>query len=195
MAPPSLAAAITYTEQATGSGCLGGTTHADCLANHAFIGSVLLTMSNNTGHVTGASPLFENFGTITVSVNGGPPVMFTDPQMEVFSAQSPPPATVGFADVTLGFDILDTANNAAFATYDLKSSIGPTPGTAIFSAAVFFPITGGFFNLSNVAGLTSTFTATTVAVPAPGGLPMLIAFGGAFFGARLLQWSKKRRIA
>jgi hypothetical protein len=190
---------ITYTEQATGSGCLGGTSAMDCTANHAFTNAaVLIKMTNDTSNVTGASPLFENFGTVTVSVNGGSPMTFTDPKLEVFSAQSPSPATVGFADVLTPpcCDILDTANNAAFATYDLKSSIGPTSGTAIFSAGHFFPVTNGFFNLSSVSGLTSTFTATAVAVPAPsiGGLPILAAFGGVFFGAKLLQSSRKRRL-
>src|ERR1700730_6396967 len=120
VAAPSLAVPITYTEQATGSGCLGGTTTADCTANHGFTNAtVLLRMTNDTGHVTGASPLFENFGTATVSVNGGPPATFTNPGTEVFSSQSPPSAASGgLAGVIRGFDIIDTST-VGFAPYDL----------------------------------------------------------------------------
>jgi hypothetical protein len=165
VAAPSLAVPITYTEQAMGSGCLGGTSQADCTANHGFTNAtVSLTMTNDTGNVTGASPLFENFGTVTVSVNGGPPATFTNPGTEVFSFQSPPSgASGGFSDTTLGFDILNTAN-VAFATYDLKSSIGPITDTAHPSAPIFFPVTVGFFNLPVVVG-SSTFTAVTSTVP------------------------------
>ena len=182
VAAPSLATPITYTEQATGTGCLAGTTHADCTANHAFANAlVTLTMTNDTGNVTGGSPIFRNFGTVTVSVssvNGGAPVTFTDPSMEVFSLQSPTPTVRGgFADVSLGFDILDTSN-IAFATYDLRSSIGPITDTAIWSGPIFFPVTSGFFNLAVVLG-NSTFTAVASSVPEPSSLALLaVALAG-----------------
>src|SRR5689334_14049019 len=83
VATPSLAVPITYIEQATASGSLGGIMFTNA--------SVTLRMLNDTTHVIGAPPLFENFGTATVSLNGGPAVTFTDPLIEVFSAQAPLP--------------------------------------------------------------------------------------------------------
>jgi PEP-CTERM motif len=162
-ATPSLAVPITYTEQATATGSLGGVNFTDA--------SVLLTMNNDTTNVTGGSTLFENLGIATVSVNGGIPVTFTDPLIEVFSAQAPSPpgfpATVGFADVTRMLDILDAAS-VSFATYDLKTSIGPisgSPAPTSFNEA--FSTTGGDFILTSVSGGTSTFTATATSTAAP----------------------------
>jgi hypothetical protein len=105
-------------------------------------------------------------------------VTFTDPSMEVFSLQSPTPTVRGgFADVSLGFDILDTSN-IAFATYDLRSSIGPITDTAIWSGPIFFPVTSGFFNLAVVLG-NSTFTAVASSVPEPSSLALLaVALAG-----------------
>jgi hypothetical protein len=168
-ATPSLAVPITYTEQATATGSLGGVNFTDA--------SVLLTMSNDTTNVTGGSTLFENLGIATVNVNGGIPVTFTDPLIEVFSAQvpSPPgfPATVGFADVTRMLDILDAAS-ISFATYDLKTSIGPisgNPAPTSFNEA--FSTTGGDFILTSVSGGTSTFAATSTAAPEPASIVLL----------------------
>jgi hypothetical protein len=183
IAAPSLAVPITYTEQATATGSLGGVDFNDA--------SVLLTMNNDTTNVIGGPTLFEILGTATVSVNGGAPVTFTD-SIEVFSAQAVSPASVGFADLTRSLDILDDTS-ASFATYALTTSIGPISNTAFISANEAFPTTGGAFILTSVAGPTSSFTATTVAVPAPGGLPVALAFVGVWFGAKLLERRRKRR--
>lgn len=169
-ATPSLAVPIAYVEQATASGSLGGITFTNA--------SVTLGMLNNTTHVVGAPPLFENFGTATVSVNGGPAVTFTDPLIEVFSAQAPfppgTPATVGFSDVTRMLDILDVASSS-FATYDLKTAIGPISGDpAPTSFNQSFATTGGAFILTSVLGNVSTFTATTsTVVPEPSSVVLL----------------------
>jgi hypothetical protein len=185
MAAPSLAVSIDYVEQASGSGSLNGVAFTNA--------NIVLTMSNDTSHVIGGPPLFENLGTVTLSVNGGTAVTFTD-STEVFSAQAPAPATVGFADLTRSLDILDDGS-ALFATYDLKTSIGPISGVAFISANQAFPTTGGDFILTS-AGPTSTFTARTAAVPAPPigrGLTVAVAFGGVLFGARRLVLNRRRR--
>jgi hypothetical protein len=169
VATPSLAVPITYIEQATASGSLGGIMFTNA--------SVTLRMLNDTTHVIGAPPLFENFGTATVSLNGGPAVTFTDPLIEVFSAQAPlppgTPPTVGFSDVTRMLDILDGASSS-FATYDLKTAIGPISGDpAPTSFDQSFATTGGAFILTSVLGNVSTFTATTSTVPEPSSVVLL----------------------
>jgi len=185
VAAGSMAAPITYTETATASGSLNGVAFTDA--------NVLLRMVNDTTLVVGGPDLFENFGILTVSLNGGIPVTFTD-QMEVFSAPTLSPPTVGFSDITIHQDVLDDGS-VFLANYDLKTAIGPISGSpALSSLDVPFPTTGGDFVLTSVANDTSTFTATTVAVPAPpiGGLAVLITFGGAMFGARLLERRRAR---
>jgi hypothetical protein len=185
VAAPSLADPITYTEHATATGSLGGVAFTDA--------TVLLTMTNDTTNVIGGPTFFEIFGTVTVSVNGGAPVTLTD-SMGVFSDVTLSPATVGFEDLALLVDILDTAS-ALLGTYDLTTSIGPISDTAFLSATVPFPTTGGDLILTDVAGPTSTFTATTVAVPAPliGHGVYALTFGCVLLGAKLLERSKKSR--
>ena len=183
---------ITYTEQATASGSLGGQSFTDAL--------VTLTMINDTDNVVNNSPgLFENLGTVTVSVsavNGGLPVTFTD-SMEVFMDQTLSPPTVGFTDLTFMPNPLDVLDDGSvfFASYDLKTLIGPVSGNpALSSLNVSFPTTGGALILTDIPDNTSTFTAT-VAVPAPPigrGLSVIVAFGGLLFGAKLLERSAKR---
>lgn len=164
----AFAVPITYTENATATGSLGGVAFTDA--------TVTLTMMNDTTNVTNPSTgLFLNIGTATVSVNGGTPVAFTD-SIAVFSNQSV--SVGGFADVSFPtpLDILDTTN-AAFATYDLKSFIGPLSGSpANIDFNISFPTTDGAFILTALAGPTSIFTATaTPGVPEPGALSLLAA--------------------
>lgn len=159
---PSLAGAITYTEEATATGSLGGVGFSNA--------SVLLTMNNNTTNITGGPTHFDNEGTATVSVNAGAAVTFTDP-IEVFSNQSL--SVAGFEDATLLFDILDDSS-ASFATYALTTSIGPISGTALLSPGVSFPTAGGAFTLTGVTGPTSTFTAiASNSIPEPSSVALL----------------------
>jgi len=176
MAAPSLASPITYTEQATATGSLNGVPFTNA--------NVLLTMNNVTTNVTstppGAPTLFENFGTATVSLNGSAPVTFTDQMIEVFSALAVSPATVGFADVTRGLDILDDSS-ISLAGYALAASIGPISGNPAFTSFnEVFSTTGGDFLLTDVALNISTFAATTsTAVPEPSSLALLgVALAG-----------------
>ena len=134
---------------------------------------VILSMTNNTTNVTNSAPGdFENVGTETVSIGGGTAVTFTD-LTQVFSTQSV--STVGFEDLVLD-DILGDID-ASFASYDLKTSIGPIVGSSEFDAGSSFPTTGGAFVLTSVGEFT--FTAATSAIPEPSTWAMmLIGFAG-----------------
>jgi hypothetical protein len=164
-AAPSLAVPITYTEQATASGSLGGV---------SFNTAVTLTMNNDTASVIAPPPVFENFGTLTLDVTGFATATFTDATLaaanQMLSSVSP---NAGFGDDTQGLGILFT-KNAAFSTYDLKTSIGPVLGTpAAFNPGMSFPTTGGLFILNSITG-NVTFTATTATVIAePASLTLL----------------------
>jgi hypothetical protein len=107
---------ITYTEQAVGSGGLGGTAYTNAL--------VTITFTGDTANVTGGSGFFINtVGTTTVTVAGLGLATFTD-TMGAFDNQTFNPAFVGIGDLTQGASVLDTDSSAAWLTYDLKSAIG-----------------------------------------------------------------------
>jgi len=204
-ATPSLAFPIIYTETATATGCLGNVTKVagviTCAVGTAFTSAlVTITMSNDTTNASEtnmSTGLWENVGaagTVTVTVAGLGSAMFSD-QIAAFSNQMVPAGAgqtvslAGFAD--LGFtpplDILDT-ENASFATYDLKSFIGPLSGTpAATSPNEIFPTSDGGFVLTGLPA-SSTFAA----VPAPSigrGLPVVLAV---LLGAKLLKRRRKR---
>jgi hypothetical protein len=162
-ATPSFAVPITYTEQVTGaSGSLGGTSFANA--------TVTLTMNNDTTNVSGSSPSFFNvqqsLKPLTLNVTGFPTETFTDTtQAAVNQTTSLASPNAGFGDNTAVHGILFT-KNASFNTYDLKTSIGPLMGTAIFTFGESFPTTDGSFVLNTVTGQAS-FTATVSPVPLP----------------------------
>ena len=163
-ASPSFGALITYTEHAIASGSLNGVSFTDA--------TVFLLMNNNTTNITTNGPgVFQNVGTATVSVGGGPAVTFTDP-IQVFSNQSDP--AVGFEDPSMD-DILDDFS-ASFATYDLTTSIGPIVGSGVVTGSSF-ATSGGAFVLTRAG--EATFTAATTAIPEPSSWAMmLIGFAG-----------------
>jgi hypothetical protein len=196
VAAPSLAVPITYTEQATGSGCLGGTTTAECTANHGFTNAtVTLTMSNNTTNVSGSSPSFFNVqqpsNPLTLMV-GLTTATFTDiTQASVNQTTTFVSPNAGFGDNTTVNGILFT-KNSLFSSYDLKTSIAPITGAAIFTLGQSFATTDGLFVLNAVTG-QATFTATLSPVPLPAlpaaaSLALLVA---AFAGIGLIEYRKK----
>ena len=151
---PACAVPITYTETDIASGSLNGVAFTNA--------SIMLTMNNDTINITGGPSFFDNFGAITVSVNGGAPATFTSPASQVFSNQSVP--AVGFE---ANVNILDDVS-ASFATYALNTAIGPITGSALFNSGSSFPTSGGAFVLTSVGD--PTFTATIGVVPEPSSL-------------------------
>jgi hypothetical protein len=151
---PVLAAPITYTEQGTGTGSLDGIPFTDA--------SILLTMTNDTANVTSGPPplTFINTGTATVSVNGGPSEIFTNPVVVFSTAVAMEARVAGFGIGQGGtVSILNTVN-PVFATYNLTTSIGPISGFD-GSRPFTFPTSSGDFRIDNAEGRDTTFTATT----------------------------------
>src|SRR5262245_42246188 len=115
-----LAFPITYTEQATTSGSLGGTAYSNALTTIVFTG--------DTGTVTNADPgegVFKNtIGTVTLTVTGFAPGAFTTGG-DVFVNQTT--RIVGIEGLScFGCPaILLGTSNSSLASYDLTTSIGP----------------------------------------------------------------------
>lgn len=154
-------APVTYTEQATGSGTLGGSSFTNALITIVFTG--------DTSNITGGSGFFSlTVGTATVTIGGLGTATFTD-TMEAFDNQGQ--IAAGIADLTctgcIG-SVLDTFNNA-FATYDLTTSIGPLSGGSFIRPDLSFGTTAGLLNIASAGD--STFTA--VVTPEPGSLMLL----------------------
>jgi hypothetical protein len=158
---------ITYTEQATVSGSLGGSAFTNKLITVVF--------SGDTGTVTGGSGFFTNsVGTTTFTIAGVGSGTFTD-SMFVFDNQGA--LFAGIAD-SAG-SLLDT-QNAAFASYNLTTPIGPLSGSPFIRPDLTFGTTAGGLIISSSGN--STFTASTVPEPAS---VFLLGGVGAIFAARL----------
>ena len=93
----SRAVPITYVEQATATGSLGGVDFASA--------NVVLSMTNDTTNITGGPTIFYNIGTVTVDVAGIGRATFTDPTTIVSNNEA---SVVGFGDHRNGSAILFT---------------------------------------------------------------------------------------
>jgi hypothetical protein len=164
---PLVAAPITYIQEATASGSLGGVAF-----NNA---DVLLSMTNDTDNVIRNGGIFSNLGIATVTVASGVPIAFAH-SIEVFSNTTSPIGIAGFRDG--GTIILDNAGIAP--GYDLRTSIGPISGTFALGHSGPFATTIGDFILTTVNDFRATFTATVgiaTVVPEPGSTLTLLGIG------------------
>ena len=144
MVVPALAAPITYTVTAIGTGSLGGSSFTNA--------AVTVTLTGDTAGVTHPfGSTFNNFGPATVNVAGIGTGTFTN-SMIVFCS----PTAAGIEDNVLFLDVLDTAS-AAFASYECATAIGPVTGPALFNGGSAFPTSLGDFILTDVGN--STFMA------------------------------------
>jgi len=154
---------ITYTDSDIASGTLGTATFTNALVKVSFV--------SDTSTIFMPAPGFweTNTGTAMVTIAGLGTATFTD-AMYAFDNQGA--IAAGIADsscIGCAASVLDTFN-PVFATYDLKSAIGPISGPVFFRADLSYGTTLGLLHFSD-AGPTSTFTAT--AVPEPANLTLL----------------------
>jgi hypothetical protein len=174
------AATITYTESFTGIGTANG---------NPFNGTVTFTLTSNTSLVfsncdgLGPNVFCTPNGVAGVSIQGIGAGTFTGP-WDVFDNQNV--SAAGFTDNAIQ-DIVDLSNSV-FATYDLKSAIGPV------NSAYYFVLTGvpvgsslGNIVISSYSG-TPTFTAT-ISTPDPASITL---FGSGVIGLAAVLRRKSR---
>jgi PEP-CTERM motif len=178
---PSHAIPITYVEQATATGILGGVNFTSA--------NVILSMTSETTTVTSAPPTYFNFGTLTVNVAGIGLATFINPSA---IAANQTALDVGFGDATTGSAILFTSN-PLLSTYDLKTAFGPLLGTASFNAGLSFRTTDGLFVLNDVSGLVSFVSAT--GVPEPSSFALLSVGLAGLMGLGLGRRKAKKRVS
>ena len=103
---------ITFTESFNATGTVNG---------NPFDANVIFSLTTDTTLITGGGGIFLTpDGVASVTIQGVGSGTFTDP-FDVFDNQGV--SVAGFTDVNIE-DIVDLSNSA-FATYDLKSAIGP----------------------------------------------------------------------
>ena len=145
---------ITYTEQVPATGTLGSSTFTNALLTIAFTGDTENVFTSIFG------VLANSAGTAVVSVPGLLSATFID---SVAMFDTPTNNAAGLADLTANSDVLVVVNTA-FATYDLRTGIGPLSGTSMIFPATTFNTTQGAFHLTTV-GASAIFGASIVPEP------------------------------
>ena len=173
MASPSHAAFITYNISGTGSGTLGST---------VFNGAAFtITATADTSQVT--SPLANVFAVTDISAsitiaNLGPAsfssTMIVDNQSSSIAGISTTASGTPPLAAILG------VSNAAFATYDLKTSIGPLSGTPVFNSGFVYSTSQGNLTFNSIT--SASFQATLGTVPEPSSIALCGIAGFAGLG-------------
>jgi hypothetical protein len=164
---------ITYSDSAVVSGTLGGNAFTDQL--------LTLTLTADTSGLTGnpqglihTSPATTTF--TLGSLNG----TITDTTM----AFSEPEADLAGITDSSGIGTILGTFNAAFATYDLATPIGPLSGSAATELGPF-GTTLGTLNFTT-SPTSATFAATAQSVPEPSSLTLCVIAGLVGLGAARL---------
>jgi hypothetical protein len=141
---------ITYIETFIGSGALNGVSFTNQLVTFTGIG--------DTTNVTSRPFVFFNIVTGTVQIGSGGVDQFND-RIEVFDAQVSS-GLAGFSDATKSGAIIEDTVAAPFLSYDLRSAVSGTGNGGPFNSGSAFPTALGNFDITNVSGSSSTFSAT-----------------------------------
>lgn len=149
-----LAATITYTMTGTGTGTVGATP----FTNAAYT----ITMVGDTTAVTGTT-LRQNNVTATMAIAGIGTATITE-LVDIFDNHSN--STVGLQRQLSGLDLID-GTNAAFATYDLASNIGPISGLTATALGQFTNLGSTLGPITMPSSSTFTFQATVGGAPPP----------------------------
>jgi hypothetical protein len=150
---------ITYTESFTATGTLGG---------GAFSGLLTITGTADTSNVTQRASEYTVLTAATLTIGGGSAIRITD---AITAIDNQGGELAGFRDTTTSQFLYN--ENSAFATYDLKSSIGPSSGTVFYSPDRVFSTSAGDLVITGGED-TATFTAvlSPASVPEPSSLVM-----------------------
>lgn len=153
-------ALITVTDQVTDSGFLDGTPFTNAL--------VTITFQGDTNNVTSSFAVFSVVGTAAVNVAGLTPDTLTG----TLSAYSDNMFESG--GIETATSVVLATDNAAFATYELNTSLGPLVGQAFVANPSDLPTMGGTFGLdATMNQLTFTATVAGSPVPEPGSMLLL----------------------
>jgi hypothetical protein len=175
------AAPIVYTVTGTGSGIFGGTSFDDALVTVTFTGDTATVADEGGGFFANRT------GVATISVAGvGTGTLIGEP----FAYDNQALEFAGIADNLQGGTILAT-KNAAFATYDLTTSIGPLSGEPFIRTDLTFTTTFGDFRWRSITG-DSTFVASTGTRVVPEPSTLALAGIGGLALAGVLRRGKRR---
>ena len=165
-AAQAIAAPIMYRLSATGTGQLGATPFTAT--------PFTITSMADTSQITSPFPAIYRVVTTSavVAITGFPSATFTNPTTNVANNSN---SSVGFSDPGQNLAIL-FSGSAAFAGYQLNTSIGPLSGSPSINPGANFPTSAGNFSLTQIPS-NVTFEATLIPEPST-----LILFATACIG-------------